>query len=366
MSDIVISHARENEAAVRRLADALRREGYAVWHDDSPAPGPESSERIAERIGRARAVVVLWSEAAAASEWVRAEANVARGQGKLVQAVADGAAPPIPFDPARAAPLADWQGASDHPGWNRVREEVAALAGPPPEDARTVVALSPAPSPPEIPPQPAPAATAAPPSHLAPLLIMLALLVLVVGGGAYTWQKGLIAIPGLRSGAGSSELTSELPPGPEAPTALVESAPPPPATAQAAPDTDAIAPASEEEAFTQESVIRNERGFVLVRSAPDGGGLTLARINADESFGTYPQQGPWWRVRTANGTIGYVEAGSIRSHAQLRTEARAEAERRRPKGPRINRRNSENMRLFCAGAGAGTPQCRTFQRQLRN
>ena len=351
------------------MADALRREGYAVWHDDSPAPGPESSERIAERIGRAKAVVVLWSEAAAASEWVRAEANVARGQGKLVQAVADGAAPPIPFDPARAAPLADWQGASDHPGWSRVREEIAALAGPPPEDARTVVALSPAPPPPETPPQPAsapqpaPAATAAAPSRLAPLLIVLALLVLVVGGGAYAWQKGLIAIPGLRSGAGSTELTSELPPGPEAPTALAESAP---SQSRSAPDTEVVAPASEQEAFTQESVIRNERGFALVRSAPDGGGLTLARINTGESFDTYPQQGPWWRVRTANGTIGYVEAGSIRSHAQLRAEARAEAERRRPKGPRINRRNSENMRLFCAGAGAGTPQCRTFQRQLRN
>lgn len=38
----------------------------------------------------------------------------------------------------------------------------------------------------------------------------------------------------------------------------------------------------------------------------------------------------------------------------------------RPSGPRINRRNSENMRLFCQRAGRGTPQCRTFQRQLRN
>ena len=38
----------------------------------------------------------------------------------------------------------------------------------------------------------------------------------------------------------------------------------------------------------------------------------------------------------------------------------------RPSGPRINRRNAENMRLFCERAGRGTPQCRTFQRQLRN
>ena len=38
----------------------------------------------------------------------------------------------------------------------------------------------------------------------------------------------------------------------------------------------------------------------------------------------------------------------------------------RPSGPRINRRNSENMRLFCERAGRGTAQCRTFQRQLRN
>ena len=40
--------------------------------------------------------------------------------------------------------------------------------------------------------------------------------------------------------------------------------------------------------------------------------------------------------------------------------------RPRPNGPRLNRRNSETMRLFCERSGRGTPQCRTFQRQLRN
>ena len=53
--------------------------------------------------------------------------------------------------------------------------------------------------------------------------------------------------------------------------------------------------------------------------------------------------------------------------AEARPETRPEARPvPRPSGPRINRRNSENMRLFCERAGRGTAQCRAFQRQLRN
>ncbi len=403
MTDIVISSARENDATVRQLSDALRREGYSVWSDDSPAPNPEASLRIAEQIGRAKAVIVVWSETSAASEWVRAEANVARGQNKLIQVRADAAAPPIPFDPAGAVSLSDWLGANDHPGWLRLREEVAARAGPPPEEGRTVIALSPAPAAPAEPAEPAaptaplppsapaPVPVAAPPaspspvpvpqsatpaarpSRTLPLIIALVVLAAILGGGAYAWQRGLIVIPGLGSpgsGGESTELTSALPPGPGVPAPPSAPTPPPPATTAAEPLPQANAAATAEavpaENFTQDSVIRNARGFALVRSAPDGGGLTLGRIAGGDRFSTYPQDGPWWRVRMANGTIGYVEASSIRSAAQVRSEAQAEAERRRPKGPRINRNNSENMRLFCAGAGAGTPQCRTFQRQIRN
>ena len=110
--------------------------------------------------------------------------------------------------------------------------------------------------------------------------------------------------------------------------------------------------------------LKGQRAMVGLRGP---GRLTVGRIAANESFRTYPQEGPWWRVRLANGTVGYVESASIRSRAQAQqAEARAAEARRRPTGPRINRRNSENMRLFCAGPGKGTPPCRVFQQRLRN
>lgn len=203
-----------------------------------------------------------------------------------------------------------------------------------------------------------------------PILVAIVLLIAIGGGAGYSWQKGWIQIPGLASPQSNATdgLTSTLPPGPgePAPPAESASAPAQVAIADALPDGNAVAPGAEEAQFTQDSVIRNAQGFALLRSAPDGGGLTIGRISANESFTTYPQEGSWWRVRTASGTIGYIEAASIRSRAQLQAEARAAEERRRPTGPRINRRNSENMRLFCANAGAGTPQCRTFARQVRN
>ena len=38
MSDIFISYARPNETEARRIADALRGRGWAVWRDDELPP----------------------------------------------------------------------------------------------------------------------------------------------------------------------------------------------------------------------------------------------------------------------------------------------------------------------------------------
>jgi len=85
MSDIFISYARSTEAQARHITVALRAQGYGVWRDDElPAHGAYA-EVIEERLKSARAVVVIWSAEAVKSQWVRAEANVAREAGTLVQ-----------------------------------------------------------------------------------------------------------------------------------------------------------------------------------------------------------------------------------------------------------------------------------------
>ena len=84
---------------------------------------------ISERLDEAKAVLVLWSKEAAASHWVRSEANRAREHGKLVQASVDGTLPPMPFDQIQCADLRRWRGNAKAPQWRRILEDVGELAG---------------------------------------------------------------------------------------------------------------------------------------------------------------------------------------------------------------------------------------------
>ena len=74
MADVFISYARSTAGQAQAVAKGLRDAGFAVWIDeDLPAHRPYA-DVIEERLRAAKAVVVIWSEAAAKSEWVRAEA----------------------------------------------------------------------------------------------------------------------------------------------------------------------------------------------------------------------------------------------------------------------------------------------------
>jgi adenylate cyclase len=84
---------------------------------------------IEERLRSAKAVVVLWSAEAARSQWVRAEADVAREAGTLVQITVDGTLPPIPFNQIQCAELSGWSGDTDAPGWRKVESSVSLLVG---------------------------------------------------------------------------------------------------------------------------------------------------------------------------------------------------------------------------------------------
>lgn len=129
MSEIFISYARSTEGEARRIAEALRALGYDVWWDEQLPVHRDYSEVLEERLRAARAVVVLWSAEAAKSQWVRAEADVAREAGKLVQLTLDGAPLPMPFNRIQCADLAGWTGEAASAGWRKVVDSIAELAG---------------------------------------------------------------------------------------------------------------------------------------------------------------------------------------------------------------------------------------------
>ncbi|MEO7276426.1 MAG: TIR domain-containing protein [Sphingomicrobium sp.] len=129
MADVFISYARDDQASARRLSKALQARGYDVWWDADLPVHRSYSEVIERSLEEARAVVVLWSNAAAKSQWVRAEAEHARTHGKLVQAQLDDGLPPMPFNQIQCASLAGWKGRPTHSGLVKLEASIAALVG---------------------------------------------------------------------------------------------------------------------------------------------------------------------------------------------------------------------------------------------
>lgn len=131
MAEIFISYARSNVVQAAELATALRSLGHTVWRDDELPAHRDYADVIEERLRSANAVVVLWSKDAVKSQWVKAEADVAREAGKLVQVSLDGAAPPLPFNRMQCAPLRDWRGSRSDSGWQLLVASVAEITGQP-------------------------------------------------------------------------------------------------------------------------------------------------------------------------------------------------------------------------------------------
>jgi adenylate cyclase len=142
MSDVFISYARSTESEAARFAEALRAAGFSVWRDDELPAHRAYMDVIEERLRASKAVLVVWSAEGVKSQWVRAEADVARLAGTLVQLSLDGAALPLPFNQIQCADLVGWTGDAAAPGWRKVLGSIAELVGsaptaPAPQPAAT-------------------------------------------------------------------------------------------------------------------------------------------------------------------------------------------------------------------------------------
>lgn len=141
MAQIFISYARSTEPTAHLIAESLRAAGYEVWRDDELPPHRAYAEVIEERLRAAKAVVVIWSADAVRSQWVRAEADLARQQGTLVQISLDGALPPLPFNQIHCADFAGWSGNTAASGWCNFVSTVAELLDQKPADLASAIAL---------------------------------------------------------------------------------------------------------------------------------------------------------------------------------------------------------------------------------
>jgi hypothetical protein len=83
-SPIFISYSRSDAGYAKKLAQALEREGFAVWNDDRIALGTSWPRVIQEQLDQSGAVIVLMTPRAYQSEWVQNELNRAKRKQKAI------------------------------------------------------------------------------------------------------------------------------------------------------------------------------------------------------------------------------------------------------------------------------------------
>jgi hypothetical protein len=114
MADVFISYKRDDLGSVQKLVAALRSAGLSVWWDHNIAPDAPWEATIEKELDAASAVIVAWSQAAVASDNVRAESRRARQRGKLIQVFVEPCEPPLFFGERQGVDLKGWSGdASD-------------------------------------------------------------------------------------------------------------------------------------------------------------------------------------------------------------------------------------------------------------
>ena len=125
MSEIFLSYAREDRSIAAQLAGALRARGWSVWWDREIATGKPFDDAIENALSDARCVIVLWSAASVASDWVKSEASEGRARGILLPVLIEEVNPPLQFKRIQAVRLIDWRAASAHPEFERLVDDVA-------------------------------------------------------------------------------------------------------------------------------------------------------------------------------------------------------------------------------------------------
>lgn len=137
MTDVFISYKREERPRCVAIYNALVDLELSVWFDAHIEPGTDFDREIEREVRAAGAVLVLWSERAADSDWIRAEARTGRQANRLVAIRLDDCLPPLEFASVQAIDLfdhrdlssdRDWQASE---GWRQVVGRIGRLVGRP-------------------------------------------------------------------------------------------------------------------------------------------------------------------------------------------------------------------------------------------
>lgn len=131
MSDIFLSYASEDRTNIEKLAHALENHGWSVWWDRSIPTGTNYARVIEAALDEARCVIVVWSKISVKSDWVLAEADEARSQGKLFPLNIDGSKPPLVYRNLQTADFSHWSSATTDLIFKRLMTDIRQHIGEP-------------------------------------------------------------------------------------------------------------------------------------------------------------------------------------------------------------------------------------------
>lgn len=129
MTDVFISYKREERARCVAIYNALVDLKLSVWFDAHIEPGTSFDREIEREVRTAKAILVLWSELACDSDWIRAEARTGKQGERLVAARLDDCLPPLEFASVQAVDLFDASNFQSGEGWPQIVGRIGRLAG---------------------------------------------------------------------------------------------------------------------------------------------------------------------------------------------------------------------------------------------
>ena len=115
MSDVFISYSHKDKSVAEKFAKLFESKGWSVFWDKQIPPGKSFDHFIQEQLNVSRCIVVLWSGASVASDWVKEEAYWGIRQSKLVPVLIEQIDPPLGFGRIEAAELYRWAGSAEDP-----------------------------------------------------------------------------------------------------------------------------------------------------------------------------------------------------------------------------------------------------------
>jgi GTPase SAR1 family protein len=83
-ADVFLSYSSKDGAQIQRLADELEGKHISAWYDGGLIGGQPYRDVLRQRIETVKAVVVFWTENSISSKWVKAEADLADQNNKLI------------------------------------------------------------------------------------------------------------------------------------------------------------------------------------------------------------------------------------------------------------------------------------------